>query len=295
MLDTDPPRQFPIRRLIFIITAIIVMLATIYIFTKVQAFVPLAASAPTDQPSAAPTPLPATTRKSSIDGMVSVYIPTGSFKMGVSGNSSARDDQPRHNVIIGSFWINRTEVTNAMYALCVKAGGCNLSFKKKTNTHYFDARYADHPVVYVTWYDAARYCSWVDGRLPTEAEWERAASGDGNRIYPWGNKKPNLDLANVGDMHLSTTHVGSQQPGASPFGVRDMGGNVREWVADRYARNYYKVSGDINPKGPSKGNFRVVRGAAWSDPIALARVTSRKFSDPSSAVNNLGFRCAFSQ
>jgi formylglycine-generating enzyme required for sulfatase activity len=296
MSEANPPsRRFPIRRLIFIITAILVMLATIYIFTKVQAFAPFSAPTVTSQPKQAPTPLPGTTRKSAIDGMVNIYIPTGSFKMGASGNNPARDDQPRHNVIVGSFWIDRTAVTNAMYALCVKAGGCNLPFTKKTNPHFFNANYDGHPVVYVTWYDAARYCSWVEGRLPTEAEWERAASGDGSRTYPWGNQKPKIDLANVAGFHMTTTHAGSQPAGASPFGVRDMAGNVREWVADKYSANYYRNSTDINPKGPSKGSERVVRGAAWSDPISLARVTSRKSKDPDDKANNLGFRCAFSQ
>lgn len=224
--------------------------------------------------------------------MVSVYIPAGSFKMGDNGDG--RNDGPRHSVTLDAFWMNRTPVTNAMYALCVKAGGCDGAIRKAINPHYYDSAYANHPVVYVTWYNAQKYCKWVGGTLPTEAQWERAASDDGHRTYPWGGRFPNPNLANVNNFYKTTTKVGSHPGGASPFGVQDMGGDVREWVSDWYSPSYKRDS-TVNPTGPAKGHLKVLRGASWHDPAVFSRVVSRLAHFPGSAGDNRGFRCVLPQ
>jgi formylglycine-generating enzyme required for sulfatase activity len=262
-----------------------------------QAPTPTPTFSPTPSPTASPTPSAtpkhAATRVSPIDHMVSVYIPAGIFKMGVNGDG--RTDGPQHKVNLDAFWMNRTPVTNAMYAKCVHAGGCNNPIRKAINPNYYDSAYANHPVVYVTWFDAQKYCKWVGGQLPTEAQWERAASDNGRRTYPWGNTNPQPDLANVNNFYNTTTKVGSHPAGASPFGVLDLGGDVREWVYDWYSPTYYKNSPTDNPIGPAKGELKVLRGASWNDPIVYSRVSSRLSHFPGSAGENRGFRCALSQ
>lgn len=243
-------------------------------------------------PTAAPPP--GSQRLSPLDGLVQVYIPAGDFQMGrpASGDELA-DDQPRHTVWLEAFWIGLTPVTNSAYALCAAAGACEPPCSPETNPHYYDPAYASHPVVYVTWQAAQDYCRWAGGRLPAEAEWERAAGGDGWREYPWGDADPAENLANLGGIRDTTTVVGSFPDGASPFGVLDLGGNVREWTADWYAPDYYTVSPAENPAGPAAGSERVLRGASWNDPWYYARVTRRYAHAPDSAGENRGFRCAF--
>ena len=254
---------------------------------------PTSSPTATATPTSLDTPKCAATRVSPIDHMVSVYIPAGTFKMGVNGDG--RTDGPRHNVTLDAFWINRTPVTNAMYALCVKAGGCNKPIRKAINPHYYNSAYANHPVVYVTWFDAQKYCNWAGGQLPTEAQWERAASDNGQHSYPWGGKNPDPSLANVNNFYSTTTKVASHPAGRSPFGVLDMGGDVREWVGDWYKSTYYKHSPTDNPTGPAKGELKVLRGASWHDPIVYSRVSSRLSHAPGSAGENRGFRCALSK
>jgi iron(II)-dependent oxidoreductase len=253
---------------------------------------PSPTSTATESPTPTDAPKRGTTRVSPVDKMVSVYIPAGTFKMGQSGDN--RNDGPQHSVTLDAFWMNRTPVTNAMYARCVLAGGCNNPIRKSINPHYYNSTFANHPVVYVTWYDAQKYCAWVGGGLPTEAQWERAAGGNGSRMYPWGGRAPNPDLANVNHFYNTTTKVGSHPAGASPFGVLDMGGDVREWVFDWYSPIYKHEPAD-NPTGPAKGQLKVLRGASWNDPIIFSRVISRLTHFPGSAGDNRGFRCALPQ
>jgi len=237
--------------------------------------------------------------------MVMVYVPEGNFTMGSPDGEGWDDEHPQHTVYLDAFWIDKTEVTNAMYAQCVQAGACQplSSYSSYTHSNYYgNSQFDDYPAIYVDWYDAEAYCQWAGARLPTEAEWEKAARGTDGRVYPWGNDVPNCEIANgyfaedfwgnngycVGDTRL----VGSYLVGASPYGALDMAGNVLEWVADWYDPGYYANSPSINPQGPSSGQLRVLRGGAWYFSGYLVRSALRYWFDPSSVLGKFGFRCS---
>jgi formylglycine-generating enzyme required for sulfatase activity len=237
---------------------------------------------------AIPTPVP----------MVSVAA--GEFTMG--SDEGDPGEKPVHTVYLDGFYIDETEVTNAQYRKCVEAGACDAPL----NTTYYDnADYAQHPVVYVSWNDANAYCRSVGKRLPTEAEWEKAARGTDRLIYPWGNtfdgtklnfadKNTNLDWSdsNWDDGYADTAPVGSYPDGASPYGALDMAGNVWEWVADWYDLGYYDQSPERNPPGPDSGEHRVLRGGSWSNQAYRVRSAARGTGDPFYRSDNVGFRCA---
>ena len=216
-----------------------------------------------------------------------VYVPAGPFTMGSgAGDPSAYDsEKPQTTVNTDAFWIMRTEVTNAQYAKCVAAGKCTAP---NNNTRWDDSTYAEHPVVYVTWYDANDYAKWVGGRLPTEAEWEKACRGTDGRIYPWGNEPPTAELANF-DMNVGgTTSVGNYPKGVSPYGVLDMAGNLWEWTATKWTDNYQNYQPDNSPEGDA---WRVVRGGAFSnfDETAM-RCAARVDVIPVRRRHHFGFR-----
>jgi len=253
---------------------------------------------PTGNPAASPSienPLPKITHTAIIpteaatrpaqspekDGMTMIYVPAGEFRMG-SGDVA-------HTVFLDAFWIDQTEVTNAMYRLCVAAKECALPFDPK---FYQDQKYDQHPVVYVDWDQADRYCTWAGRRLPSEAQWEKAARGADGRIYPWGNQAPDRQLANFGNNEKGTTPVGRYSPQSnSPYGCADMAGNVSEWVQDWYTSDYYLRSPQQNPQGPAKGDYKVVRGGSWLYNSVSLRSANRYYYGPSSRYNNIGFRC----
>ncbi len=254
-----------------------------------------------------------TERVSPVDGMVQVFVPAGAFQMGALQADSAPDEIPAHQVTISAFWMDKLEVTNSMYALCVQAGACTLpsAFKSEHHDKYYNTdEFADFPVVNVTWGNADDYCIWAGKHLPTEAEWERAARGDDYRGFPWGDERPGTTQANFNYIIRDLTRVGSFPAGASPFGVLDMSGNVWEWVNDYYDANAYASSVASNPTGPlaavGGGQRRVIRGGSYVDVEKDIRVTSRGFArgpDPDvsdmesveykgESSSKIGFRCA---
>jgi formylglycine-generating enzyme required for sulfatase activity len=248
----------------------------------------LPASTPSQSPTKIPIPPPLNSMISEKDGMVLLYVPEGEFLMG--SKSGYADELPAHQVSLDPFWIDQTEVTNAMYANCVNAHKCDPPGK---TDHFSDSSYANHPVVYVDWNMANAYCSWVGRRLPTEAEWEKAARGTDGRIYPWGNDIQNRDLANFTGTVGDTTEVGRYINGASPYGALDMAGNVWEWVSDWYDANYYQVTVFLNPPGPSSGTDRVLKGGSWYQLDGDLRSANRHWDVPFLADNpDVGFRCA---
>lgn len=203
---------------------------------------------------------------------------------------------PQHKVYLDSFWIYQTEVTNSEYTLCVEVGACNLPTKPSSETrpnYYASRAYADYPVVNVDWESAQQYCEWANGRLPTEAEWERAARGNDDRLFPWGNNPPLPRLANVNQSIGDTSPVGSYPEGASPFGVLDMAGNVWEWVYDWYDPNYYRVSEYRNPAGPDSPSVgkRSGRGGSWYWGGTYASSVYHDWWEPDKSDTGVGFRC----
>src|SRR5512134_171465 len=242
--------------------------------------------------------------------MPQVYIPAGTFRMGGMDVRRAANEIPEHDVTLDAFWMDQLEVTNAMYALCVDAGDCTppQDFKSQRRAKYFNnAEFNDYPVIYVTWGQAKAYCEWAGRRLPTEAEWERAARGDDWRTFPWGEDKADGLRANYNMLIGDTSRVGTYPLGASPFGVLDMAGNVAEWTNDFYKSNYYSVAELVNPIGPltSSNLFRVVRGGSLGDAEINIRVPKRSsvlgsdlsattglLISPGNASPRIGFRCA---
>lgn len=227
------------------------------------------------------------------DDMVMVYIPEGVFKM---GNSAGRDDEkPERDVQLDAYWIDKYEVTVGQYQKCVTDGVCRDPKQFDSNTrksYYNNPSFQDYPVIFVDWNQAQAYCKWVDGDLPTEAQWEKAARGTKGSEYPWGNSRPNKDLANFSETGLrDTSEVGSFPDGASDYGVMDMAGNVWEWVRDWY-RASYNASETDNPTGPSNANEKVTRGGSWFMRADYLSSTSRNISRlPTNSFSGLGFRC----
>jgi len=254
------------------------------------------AATPTATSTATPTPTPP---PSGVDPDEEILIPAGSFQMGCDVNNSAescfRDEQPLHTVNLDAYYIDKYEVTNVRYKACVDAGGCTAPQYSSSWTrpsYYGNATYNNFPVINVTWHQANAFCVWAGKRLPTEAEWEKAARGGSDtRKYPWGNGAPDSTLLNYNRNVDDTTAVGSYPAGASPYGVMDMAGNVWEWVNDWYQADYYSVSPGSNPQGPATGQFRVVRGGSWGSSGSRVRSAYRNYVHPDGWGNGNGFRC----
>jgi formylglycine-generating enzyme required for sulfatase activity len=227
------------------------------------------------------------------DGMTLLYVPAGEFIMGSdTGNS---DEGPVHTVYLDAFWIDQTEVTNAMYFRCGQAGKCvppSSSSSYKRESYYGNVIYDNYPVIYVSWDDANAYCEWVGRRLPSEAEWEKAARGNDERTYPWGDGI-DCSKANFSRCVLETREVGSYPKSGSPYGVLDMAGNVWEWLADWYNADYYSETNLSNPLGPSSGTSRVLRSGSWEFLYKNSvYVYNRGYFPPDNTYYNVGFRCA---
>lgn len=223
-----------------------------------------------------------------------VLVPAGEFTMG-SQNGDV-NERPVHQVTLDTFFIDKYEVTNALYRDCVQADGCQapLQATSFSRPDYYDSsRFDNFPVIFVNWEMAQTYCAWRGARLPTEAEWEKAARGTDKRLYPWGNEisetRANYDQ-NVGD----TLAVGRYPGGKSVYGTYDMAGNVWEWVADWYRENTYVAHGEnaVNPQGPSSGQEKVLRGGSFYYRDYYVRSANRGRSSPESVGSGFGFRCA---
>lgn len=251
---------------------------------------------------------PGSQKTSPYDGMIMFYIPEGKFEMGSENGNP--DESPVHSVYLDAFWIDQTEVTNEKYKMCEDAGACkhpeqgaHLEIRDSSATrerYYGNPKYADYPAIYVNFSQAENYCKWVGRRLPTEAEWEKAARGTDGRIYPWGNEPPNASLLNFDGNVGDTTSAGSYPDGASPYGALDMAGNVWEWVADWYDDEYYSSSPLENPTGPETGEYFTMRGGSWKLSERDVRTSFRHWYIPPLLGNIVvshnydGFRCAAS-
>jgi formylglycine-generating enzyme required for sulfatase activity len=260
---------------------------------------------PTEEPSAAPSltetvtaaptgPLPEITDDK---GAVMVLIEAGNFVMGSTRGDL--DERPIHSVYLDNYYIDKYEVTNALYEPCVRAAVCKPPVRADSYTqssYYGNPRYNDYPVVYVDWNMAKSYCEWRGASLPTEAQWEKAARGSEEPIYPWG-KDVDCQKANYTDGSRvcigGTTRAGSYESGKSPFAVYDMAGNVWEWVADWYSEDYYRNSiSSSNPLGPDFGRARIARGGSWTRSSGEIRAANRINYAPTYYNFDLGFRCA---
>jgi len=221
-----------------------------------------------------------------VDGSVLLAVPEGQFVMGTANGR----DNPEHMVTLSDFWIYSTEVTNQQYKLCVSLGGC-MPPALDHNFRYNDVEHANDPVVGVSFDQAAAYCSFVNGRLPTEAEWEKAASGPDGNMYPWGDAEPSCDLLNYYSCEGATTSVLNRPQGASYYGALDMAGNAYEWVADWYDKAYYQNSSEQDPLGPDSGTMKSVRSSGYKTDAKDTAVAIRHSYDPQEQHSDLGFRC----
>jgi formylglycine-generating enzyme len=237
------------------------------------------------------------------DAAPMVLIPSGPFTMG--SDDGLPNERPAHSVTLDAYYIDRYEVTMTLYRKFLEAG-------KYESPPTWDDEAAttvgDRPAVGVRWESAAAYCRWAGKRLPTEAEWEKAARGTDGRRYPWGDMQPFVDIANYnrgiwvsetitlvavtsGLDGMSVRH-GLTEGGKSPFGLFHMAGNAAEWVADWYERDYYQRSPGKNPHGPATGTKRVLRGGSWADVPSALRVTARFSAESEFEDRTIGFRCA---
>jgi formylglycine-generating enzyme required for sulfatase activity len=234
--------------------------------------------------------VPVESKIAQADGMIQVYVPAGEFLMG-SDDKDDRKSNPSHAIYLGAYWIDQTEVSRGMYNVCVNAHGC-APIRKQRDPYIDDPAYSNYPVVYIKWEYAQAYCIWAGRRLPTEAEWEKAARGTDGRIFPWGDTPPTISLANFNNNIGELTPVDHYLLGASPYGALNMAGNVREWTLDWYAPFYYRHSPAINPSGPETGDTKSLRGGSFLDDERQLRTFNRFDHEPNSPGGNRGFRCA---
>jgi formylglycine-generating enzyme required for sulfatase activity len=261
------------------------------------------------------------------DGAPMALIPEGPFPRGSAAGQGDPDEQPQRSIALAAFYLDRYEVTNRRYQAFLKATNhrvpehcCDFSYNIWKGTE-FPVALANHPVANVDWFDAEAYCKWAGKRLPTEAEWEKAAKGGKRRAFPWGDTWDRTrangvaywagkDFATLEEAKAWWAEAGSEvitkkgfqgmltlpvealEYGAAPGGLMHMAGNVWEWVADWYDQAYYAASPDRNPRGPETGEFKVTRGGSWLNDRHLLRTTARDGARPSMRNHGTGFRCA---
>ncbi|MFZ6028392.1 MAG: SUMF1/EgtB/PvdO family nonheme iron enzyme [Chloroflexota bacterium] len=272
---------------------------------------------PTLVPSATATPLPSQTPTATrvptetpfptqvVDdfGVAMVLVPAGPFLMG-SGLWN-ENERPEHMVTLKAYYIDQFEVSNASFSTFLNEKGNqiegnapwieeadpDLRIHKVDGVWTPDDGYADHPINETTWFAARAYCAWRGVRLPTEAEWEKAARGDDGRTYPWGEETPTCEMANFAGCFYDSVPVDSYPQSVSPYGAYNMAGNVMEWVADWYVR-HYDADDSEDPTGPENGDFRIFRGGAWFTAATQVRTTYRFAKLPVLTFQANGFRCA---
>ena len=244
------------------------------------------------------------------DGAPMIKVPAGEFKMG--DNKGPRNERPEHMVWLDAYFIDQYEVTMTLYQKFLDETKHDFPPLWDDGAAFEEA--ADRPAVGMAWNSAKTYCEWVEKRLPTEAEWEKAARGTDGRRFPWGHMQPFVDIARYnlgptgwvgyaitlapvtsGVTGMSIRH-GLKEGTKSPYGLYHMAGNAAEWVADWYDRTYYKRSQKRNPQGPETGEKKVFRGGSWEDPPKRLRVMSRANAEPNFPIDandlTIGFRCA---
>ena len=232
-----------------------------------------------------------------LDPVPMVTIPAGEFLMGNPEGKGRADEWPQRSVYLDEFAIDQVEVTNERYLAFVATTGHRSPPNPYGAGPLSSVKGIEQlPVVQATWYDAKAYCSWAKKRLPTEAEWEKAARGTDGRLFPWGNEPATSKRANFDrewEEEKTLYPVGSMSDGDSPYGVKDLSGNAREWVQDWYDPEYYKHAPDRNPQGPDKkGVVRSIRGGSWHSPISDITTTARGRGGFALQTHGTGFRCA---
>lgn len=262
----------------------------------------------------APSPTPIQFEINPKDGVYLVSIPAGEFIMGSDPDNDPYFlgvEGPSHRVYVDEFFIYRTEVTNEMYQKCVVEKACPKPDQNRSRTHsdyYGNSEFDDYPVINVSWVSAQSYCKWAGGQLPTEAEWEKAARGEDDRLFPWGNDPPYDGQINMCDSYCADSGnrtsyrddypdiapVGAHPGTESPYGVLDKSGNVWEWVFDWKTDGYLKNYEYENPKGPASGSARVLRGGSWRNITSEVRAVVRISLTPARSLDTVGFRCVIS-
>jgi formylglycine-generating enzyme required for sulfatase activity len=220
-----------------------------------------------------------------VDGSVLAAVPGGPFTMGFNNFF----DSQEHQVTVSDFWIYTNEVTNEQYDWCVAVGKCTPP-DPVNNPEFQNFRYANFPVIGVNYQQAVDYCAFVNGRLPTEAEWEKAARGPESNIFPWGESAPVCDLLNFNFCNGKSLKVKSYPDGVSYYGLFDMSGNVKEWTADYYKPDY-DLASSTDPLGPELGQKRSVRSSSFADSADFAFAAHRFSLNPIDSLPDLGFRC----
>jgi serine/threonine-protein kinase len=292
----------------------------VYLFPSATAsYTPTQYNSPVPESTFTPTiktmPLMPPHQISGVDGMELLAVLAGNFIMGDTAQMAQlecqkfsnrcpsdyfTDEAPPHTVQLDAYYIDKTEVTNAMYALCVSAGACKQPDESNSFSRpsYFEnTQYEKYPVIYVTWFDADAYCRWAGRRLPTEAEWEKAARDKDERVYAWGNSDPSCNIANYWPFYRDdgcqndTTEVGSYPMNKSPYGALDMSGNVWEWTTDWQADNTYSISEAFDPHGPATGIKKIMRGGSWRNYENQLRTTNRHGEPQDYSDEKTGFRC----
>lgn len=238
----------------------------------------------------AQTPEPATSAVAVTDDMV--WVPAGEFVRGYDGGGF--DEKPQGRIRLDGYWIDRYEVTYGDYMAFVSATGHRKPISRYVK-NFEKLSAATQPALYVSWGDADEYCQSRGARLPTEAEWEKAARGAQGLLWPWGNQdQPGLANTGNADPFEFPSPGGSFRQDRSPYGVYDLGGNAMEWVSDWYQEDAYRI-GSANPTGPEDGSAKVIRGASWGTVGRETNLTVRLKMIPDFRDTTIGFRCAKSE